>query len=251
MKLAVMGTGHVGLITCVTFSTLGHEVIGTDIDEGKIDLLRAGKPPFFEEGLEPVLHEELASGRLSFTTDPEEALGQAEVIFIAVGPPPAPMAKRTCWRWKARRARSGATPANGVVVVEKSTVPAGTAERLRVTLARESQGLRFSVASNPEFLREGTALVDSLEPDRIVIGVESDWARDVLRRVYAPLTAKGHRLIETDIATAELAKHASNAFLAMKISYVNAIARICERAGADVASVAEVMGSIPGSGVPS
>jgi UDPglucose 6-dehydrogenase len=245
MKLAVMGTGHVGLITCVTFSTLGHEVIGTDVDEQKVDSLRAGEPPFFEEGLRSVLREELASGRLAFTADPAEALGEAEVIFIAVGTPARAdgganlLAMESSARAIARHAR------DGVVVVEKSTVPAGTAERLRVTLARESHGLLFSVASNPEFLREGTALSDSLEPDRIVIGVESDRARDALRRLYEPLTSKGHRLIETDIATAELAKHASNAFLALKISYANAIARICERAGADVTSVAEVMGSDP------
>jgi UDPglucose 6-dehydrogenase len=243
MQVAVMGTGHVGLVTCVALSSLGHDVIGTDVDAEKIALLSGGASPFYEPGLEEALGREMAAGRLSFTTLPSEALRDAEVVFICVGTPARSdgeanlVAMESSAREIARHAR------DGVVVVEKSTVPAGTAERVRATLAREREGLRFDVASNPEFLREGTALQDALAPDRIVIGVESEWARHVLRRLYGPLTERGYALIETDIATAELAKHASNAFLALKISFANALARICERAGADVVSVARVMGA--------
>ncbi len=245
MRIAVMGTGHVGLVTCVALASLGHEVVGTDVDEEKISLLERGVAPFYEPGLEEALGRERAAGRLSFTSTASDAIGDADVVFICVGTPARAngeanlVAIESSAREIARHAR------DGVVVVEKSTVPAGTAERVRETLARDRDGSRFDVASNPEFLREGTALRDALEPDRIVIGVESERARAVLRRLYEPLTERGYRLIETDITTAELAKHASNAFLALKISFVNALARVCERAGADVASVADVMGADP------
>jgi UDPglucose 6-dehydrogenase len=240
-----MGTGHVGLVTCVALASLGHDVVGTDVDAEKISLLTSGLCPFYEPGLEEALGREMAADRLSFTLAASEALRDAEVVFICVGTPARSngeanlVAMESSAREIARHAR------DGVLVVEKSTVPAGTAERVRTTLARERDGFRFDVASNPEFLREGTGLRDALEPDRIVIGVESEWAREVLRGLYQPLTDRGYRLIETDIATAELAKHASNAFLALKISFANALARICERAGADVSSVADVMGSDP------
>lgn len=245
MKLAVMGTGHVGLVTCVALASVGHDVAGTDVDVDKISRLADGVCPFYEPGLQEALVREMAGRRLSFTVDPAEALRDAEVIFICVGTPARAngeanlVAMETSARAIARHARDGA------VVVEKSTVPAGTAARLRDTLARERGTRRFDVASNPEFLREGTALRDALEPDRIVIGAESERARETLRSVYRPLTDLGYPLIETDIATAELAKHASNAFLALKISFANAMARVCERAGADITSVAEIMGTDP------
>jgi UDPglucose 6-dehydrogenase len=245
MKVTVIGTGHVGLVTCVTLSVLGHDVIGTDVDDDKISLLQEGIPPFYEEGLEEALASELGASRLRFVTDAEEALREAEVVFICVGTPARTDGEANLIAIE-RAARDIAHHGkDGVVVVEKSTVPAGTSERVRLTLNREGRGLRFDVASNPEFLREGTALADSLGPDRIVIGVQSGSARDALRRLYAPLTERGHELIETDIATAELAKHASNAFLAMKISFSNGLARICELAGADVIAVVDVMGSDP------
>ena len=245
MKVAVIGTGHVGLVTCVALAKMGHEVVGTDIDAEKIALLQDGVSPFFEPQLEESLREEMARSRLSFTSRASEAVAGATVVFICVGTPARAsgdanlVAIENSARDIARHAQ------DGLVVVEKSTVPAGTAERLRRMLERERDDVTFHVASNPEFLREGTALRDALEPDRIVIGTESEWASGVLRLLYEPLTRKGYRLIETDIATAELAKHASNAFLAMKISFANALARICERAGADVTSVAEVMGTDP------
>jgi UDPglucose 6-dehydrogenase len=245
MKVAVMGTGHVGLVTGVAFASLGHDVVATDIDGEKIRLLQDGVSPFYEAGLEDALRREMATGRLAFTLEPAEALREAEAVFVCVGTPARANGEANLVAMESSAREIARHATDGVVVVEKSTVPAGTAERVRNTLARERPGLRFDVASNPEFLREGTALQDALVPDRIVIGVESEHARDVLRRLYRPLTDRGYRLMETDIATAELAKHASNAFLSLKISFANALARICERAGADVTAVADVMGADP------
>jgi UDPglucose 6-dehydrogenase len=240
-----MGTGHVGLVTCVAFSTIGHDVVGTDIDEEKIALLRHGVSPFHEPGLEEALVRESDAERLSFTVDPAEALRDAEIVFICVGTPARADGEANLLAMERAAGEIARHGSDGVVVVEKSTVPAGTADRVRLTLLREGNGNRFHVASNPEFLREGTALQDALEPDRIVIGVESDPGLDVLRRLYEPLIRDGARLIVTDIRTAELAKHASNAFLALKISFINALARVCESAEADVTAVADVMGADP------
>lgn len=245
MKVAVMGTGHVGLVTGVAFASLGHDVVATDIDGEKIRLLQAGTSPFYEAGLEEALRREMAAGRLAFTSEASEALEQAEAVFVCVGTPARANGEANLVAMETSARQIARFAPDGVVVVEKSTVPAGTAERVRTTLARERPGFLFDVASNPEFLREGTALQDALEPDRIVIGVESEHARDVLRNLYRPLTDRGYRLMETDIATAELAKHASNAFLSLKISFANALARICELAGADVTAVADVMGADP------
>lgn len=245
MNVAVMGTGHVGLVTSVALASLGHDVVGTDVDEEKISLLMRGVCPFYEPGLEEALGREMAARRLSFTLAASEALADAEAVFVCVGTPARSNGEANLVAMESSAREIARYAPDGVVVIEKSTVPAGTAERVRHTLARERNGFRFDVASNPEFLREGTALKDALEPDRIVVGVESERAGDVLRRLYRPLTDRGYRLMETDIATAELAKHASNAFLALKISFANALARICERAGADVTSVADVMGADP------
>jgi UDPglucose 6-dehydrogenase len=245
MRVAVMGTGRVGVVTCVALSRMGHEVVGTDVDAAKIDLLRRAVPPFFEPGLEEALAEESASGRLTFTTEPGEALPGAEIIFICVGTPSRPDGEANLIAVEAAVRDIARYAGDGSVVVEKSTVPAGTAERVRRTLQRDGGGRRVDVASNPEFLREGLALHDALHPDRIVLGVETDHGREVLERLYAPMLAEGVRCIVTDIPTAELAKSASNAFLAMKISFANALARLCERNGADVTAVADVMGADP------
>lgn len=245
MNVAIIGTGHVGLITSVASARMGHRVVGTDVDAEKISLLRRAVPPFYEPGLEEALRDEMGAGRLSFTDDPAEALALAEVVFICVGTPARADGEANLLAIEESGAAIGRHSASGTVVVEKSTVPAGTADRLERTLLREGAGRRFHVASNPEFLREGTALHDALEPDRIVIGVESDEALVALQRLYDPLVRAGTPLIVTDIRTAELAKHASNAFLALKISFANALARICERAGADVTAIADVMGSDP------
>ncbi|MDP9119497.1 MAG: UDP-glucose/GDP-mannose dehydrogenase family protein, partial [Actinomycetota bacterium] len=245
MKVAVMGTGHVGLVTCVTFASIGHEVVGTDVDVEKIELLQRGIPPFFEPGLEEAMKRESASGRLSFSTTATDALSDAEVVFICVGTPARANGDANLLAMEQSAGQIAHHAPDGAVVVEKSTVPAGTADRVRTTLQREGGGKNFHVASNPEFLREGAAMHDALEPDRIVIGVESPRSLEVLQRLYAPVLDAGIDLIVTDIRTAELAKHASNAFLSLKISFANALARVCERAGADVTAVADVMGSDP------
>jgi UDPglucose 6-dehydrogenase len=245
LKVAVMGTGHVGLVTCVTFASIGHDVIGTDVDVEKIELLQRGIPPFFEPGLEEAMKKESASGRLSFSSVAADALRNAEVVFICVGTPARANGDANLLAMEQSASQIARHAPDDAVVVEKSTVPAGTADRVLVTLQREGGGRRFHVASNPEFLREGAAMRDALEPDRIVIGVESTRSLEMLSRLYAPLLDAGVRLIVTDIRTAELAKHASNAFLALKISFANALAQLCERAGADVTDVADVMGSDP------
>ena len=218
MKVAVIGTGHVGLVTCVTFANIGHDVVGTDVDSEKIELLTRGVSPFYEPGLEEAIKTETSSGRLTFTLDAAGALAEAEVVFICVGTPARADGEANLVAMEQTASQIARHAHDDVVVVEKSTVPAGTADRVRTTLQREGKGLRFHMASNPEFLREGMAIHDALEPDRIVVGVESARGLDVLRRLYGPLLEAGAPLIVTDIRTAELAKHASNAFLALKIS---------------------------------
>jgi UDPglucose 6-dehydrogenase len=245
VNVTVIGTGHVGLVTCVTFSCIGHDVVGTDVDAEKIELLRRGEAPFFEPGLDEALRQETSAGRLSFTGDAETALRSADVVFICVGTPARADGVANLVAIERTASAIARWAPDDVVVVEKSTVPAGTADRLRLTLEREGGRSRFHLASNPEFLREGSAMHDALEPDRIVIGVESEHGLDVLRRLYAPIVDSDVPLIVTDIRTAELAKHASNAFLALKISFANALARVCERADADVTAVADIMGSDP------
>jgi UDPglucose 6-dehydrogenase len=224
---------------------LGHDVVGNDLDEEKIAMLRRRVPWFYEPGLQELLDETMESGKLSFTSDSAEAISGADVVFICVGTPPRAsgeanlIAVEQVARDVARHGRSD------VVVVEKSTVPAGTAQRVKRTLARERADFAGSaeVVSNPEFLKEGTAVEDSLQPDRILVGAESTKAFARMRELYGPLLEAGTKIIETDIATAELAKHACNAFLALKISYANALSRLCERSGGDVVAVAEVMGA--------
>ena len=244
MLIAVIGTGHVGLVSCATLAHLGHDVVGIDTDAEKVALLERGEAPFFEPGLQALLDETIASGRLRFSSDVADAAA-AEVVFICVGTPPKASGEANLAAVESAARDVARVATRPAVLVEKSTVPAGTAKRLQLTIRRERPDLDLEVASNPEFLREGKGIEDSLNPDRILVGAESDRAFDVLRAVYAPLIEKGCRWIETDIATAELSKHACNAFLAMKISYANALARMCELAGADIRSVTEVMGSDP------
>jgi UDPglucose 6-dehydrogenase len=245
MRVAVIGTGHVGLVAGAALAEIGHHVACMDCDPDKVAMLSIGRPPFYEPGLEELLTRHMGTGSLRFTTREEEAVREADVVFICVGTPPLAngqaslLAVEKAARMVARHGK------DGVVIVEKSTVPAGTAERIQLTMTRERGSLRSEVVSNPEFLREGSAVRDSLHPDRILIGAETPRAFEVMRRVYRPLLRNGCRLIETDIATAELAKHACNAFLSLKISFVNALAEICDLAGADVTSVADVMGSDP------
>ena len=242
MKVGVVGTGHVGLVTCATLASVGHDVVGHDSDDEKIAQLESGAMPFFEPGLEELVKEQVASGRLRFTTQMAETAADADVVFLCVGTPPRASGDANLVAVEAS-AREVARHATGrLLVVEKSTVPAGTFARLRAILRRERKDIELDVASNPEFLREGKAIEDMMQPERILVGADSDWAFEIMRKVYEPITSQGYTMIETDIATAEISKHASNAFLAMKISFANALARVCELAGADVVKVTEAMG---------
>lgn len=247
MRVIVVGTGHVGLLTAATLAALGHDVVGVDEDEEKIGRLIQGISPFFEPGLPELIEKGTSAGNLRFEVDPSGAVAGAEVLFICVGTPARASGEANLVAVE-RSARGVARHLSGpVVVVEKSTVPAGTAHRLWQVLRLERPDLsdEIEVVSNPEFLREGQAVEDSFRPGRILVGARSQRGFEAMRRLYEPLTRDGARLIETDIQTAEIAKHACNAFLAMKISYANALARLCERAGADVTTVADVMGSDP------
>ena len=245
MRIAVIGTGHVGLISCVTFAHMGHNVVGIDADRDKIETLRAGRSPFFEPGIQELLDEGIENDRLRFTTDYAEGIPGADAAFICVGTPPRASGEASLVAVE-RATRNMTAHVDGpIVIVEKSTVPAGTHDRVTRTVAHErpEMAAQISVASNPEFLREGSAVKDTLEPERILVGADDSTAFEVLRRIYEPMTSKGIPLIETDIVTAEISKHACNAFLSMKVSFINAVARMCERAGADVSSVAEIMGT--------
>jgi UDPglucose 6-dehydrogenase len=247
MTVGVVGTGHVGLITCLSLASVGHRVIGYDIDPSKVEGLMAGRIPFHEPGIQDVLEKEVAAGRLSFTEETAQAVAGADVVFICVGTPTRASGQANLLAVE-RAARDIAREATGpLVVVEKSTVPAGTSTHVERTLARERPDLvgSLDLLSNPEFLREGRALDDAMHPERILVGGSSARAFEVMRRLYRPFLDAGVPLIETDITSAELSKHASNAFLALKISYTNALARLCEASGADIEAVARVMGADP------
>ncbi len=247
MRVVVIGTGHVGLLTAATLASLGHDVVGLDQDEERTRGLQQGVAPFFEPGLPELLEQGLTSGRLRFEVESARGVAGAEVLFICVGTPARASGEANLVAVE-RAARGVARHFSGpIVVVEKSTVPAGTAGRLWHVLGLERPDLRqeIEVVSNPEFLREGQAVEDSLRPGRILVGARSERGFETMRRLYQPLVNEGNQLIECDIATAEIAKHACNAFLALKISFANAVARVCERAGADVTAVADVMGADP------
>ena len=241
MRLSVVGTGYLGATHAACMTQLGHEVVGIDSDAQKIAALSAGQVPFFEPGLPEVLQEALASGRLAFTTD-MAAAADADVHFICVGTPqrPSSYAADMGQVWAAVDALvPHAAP--GSLVVGKSTVPVGTAAQMRDRFAASGA----HVAWNPEFLREGHAVNDTLHPDRLVIGVESPTDEQTLRQVYRPLLDEGVPLLVTDFATAELVKVSANAFLATKISFINAMSEVCEATGADVVMLSEAIGMDP------
>lgn len=247
LTVGVVGTGHVGLMTCLTLASMGHRVVGCDADPEKVQFLVAGRMPFHEPGGQELLREQLAGGSLTFSSEIGDAVSEADAVFICVGTPPGVSGDANLVAFE-QAAREIARRATGpLTVVEKSTVPAGTAGHLERTMLEERPDLRgaIDVVSNPEFLQEGRALQDSLHPDRILVGASSPRAFETMRHLYRPLVDEGVRLIETDITSAELAKHACNAFLALKISFANALARISEASGADVVAVARVMGADP------
>jgi UDPglucose 6-dehydrogenase len=245
MRVAVVGTGHVGLITGAALAELGHEVAGADADGTKFAMLAEGRVPFHEPGLDDLLRSGLASGRLRFTDAVEDAVRGAEVVLICVGRPPVGHGDRSLTAVEDAARAIAAAAEQGVVIVVKSTVPPGTCARIEAVVRHERPDLEFAIVASPEFLREGHAVDDTLEPDRLVVGSDSERGFAVLRELYAPILAAGHRAIETDPRTAELSKLASNAFLATKISFANALARVAERSGADVTGVTEIMGADP------
>jgi UDPglucose 6-dehydrogenase len=224
---------------------VGHVVIGVDNDEAKINRLLGGECPFFEPGLPELLEETVGNESLRFSTEIADGAAEAEVIFICVGTPPRDSGEANLVAVETAARDAVQHVARAVVIVEKSTVPAGTSQRIVRTVVRERPDIAedVHVVSNPEFLREGKAVEDSLHPDRLLIGGENEAAFATMRNLYKPWIDKGVPLFETNIATAELAKHACNAFLSTKISFANALARLCERAGADVVAVADVMGA--------
>lgn len=239
-RVAVIGTGYVGLVTGTCLAEIGHQVICVDRNPDKVKKLDQGISPIYEPGLEPLIKKNLRAGRLTFTGDLPSAVKASEMIFIAVNTPPKADGKADLSH-VANAARQIAEAADTFkVVVDKSTVPVQTGQKVKETLRiYNPHKLEFDVVSNPEFLREGSAVTDFLKPDRIVVGVESARAEKIMRELYRPIRAP---FIVTDINSAELIKHASNSFLATKISFINAIADLCERAGADVEQVARGMG---------
>jgi len=240
MNICVVGTGYVGLVTGAVFADLGNDVVCVDKVRGKIDSLKAGKMPIYEPGLEEMVVRNVDDGRLTFTTDLPAAVRQSDVVFIAVGTPPRESGETDLSHVEAVAAEIGKTMDCYKVIVNKSTVPVGTGELVREVITRhQARPIEFDVVSNPEFLREGSAIEDTLRPDRIVIGASNQGAAMKLVELYAPLERP---MIITDLPSAEVIKYASNAFLAAKISFINAIANVCESAGADVTQVMKGMG---------
>lgn len=243
MKIGIIGAGHVGLVTAACFANLGHEVICVDNDLRKIALLKKGKTPIYEPGLEEMIRATLREKRLSFTPQIAVAVREVEILFVCVWTPPKENGEADLTAVENVSREIARTMTSYRLIVEKSTVPVETGEWIYRTIkANRRKNVDFDVASNPEFLREGSAIRDFLSPDRIVIGVESKRAEKLLRELYQPIRAP---FLVTDIRSAELIKHASNSFLAAKISFINLVSRACEGAGADVQKVAEGMGLDP------
>ena len=240
MNICVVGAGYVGLVTGAVFADLGNDVLCVDNDTAKVDALRAGRMPIYEPGLEEMVSRNTGDGRLSFTTDLVSGVKQSDVIFIAVGTPPKDTGETDLSHVEAVAAEIGRAMDRYKVVVNKSTSPVGTGEFVREVISRHQTAPHpFDVVSNPEFLREGSAIEDTLRPDRIVIGAPNQQVAMTLVELYAPLERP---MIITDLPSAEVIKYASNAFLAAKISFINAIANLCEAAGADVSHVMKGMG---------
>ncbi|HSF63805.1 MAG TPA: UDP-glucose/GDP-mannose dehydrogenase family protein [Paracoccaceae bacterium] len=243
MRIAMIGTGYVGLVSGVCFSDFGHQVTCVDKDPGKIARLQAGEVPIYEPGLDALMASNVAAGRLTFTTDLATAVAGADAVFIAVGTPTRRGDGHADLTYvMAAAAEIGRALTGYAVVVTKSTVPVGTNRKVAAAIAEANPDADFDVASNPEFLREGAAIDDFMRPDRVVVGLESDRAKEVMGRIYRPLFRRSFPIVYTDLESAELIKYAANAFLATKISFINEIAALCERVGADVKAVAHGMG---------
>ncbi|MEM7724007.1 MAG: UDP-glucose/GDP-mannose dehydrogenase family protein, partial [Pseudomonadota bacterium] len=243
MKIAMIGAGYVGLVSGVCFSDFGHEVVCVDVDPAKVDMLNAGEVPIFEPGLEALMARNVEAGRLTFTGDLAAAVGESDAVFIAVGTPTRRGDGHADLTYVFEAAKQIAQAMKGyTVVVTKSTVPVGTNDKVAEIIAETNPDADFDVASNPEFLREGAAIDDFMRPDRVVVGVRNERAGEVMAEIYRPLYLRDAPIITTDIASAELTKYAANAFLATKITFINEIAMLSERVGADIKEIAKAIG---------
>lgn len=247
MNIAIVGTGYVGLVSGACFSEMGINVTCVDIDETKIQKLKDGIMPIYEPGLDELVARNVKSGRLLFTTDLTACLDDVEVVFSAVGTPPDEDGSADL-KYVLEVARTvGRNINKHIVLVTKSTVPVGTAKKIRAAIQEEldkrSVNIEFDVASNPEFLKEGAAIKDFMAPDRVVVGVESERARKLMEKLYRPFTLNGYPILMMDVSSAEMTKYAANAMLATRISFMNDIANLCERVGANVDNVRKGMGS--------
>jgi UDPglucose 6-dehydrogenase len=242
VRISVVGTGYVGLVVGACVAETGNEVVCADVDQAKIDGLKKNVLPIYEPGLEQLVERNQAGGRLRFTTDVGSAIQKADVVFIAVGTPPDEDGSADLRHVLAVAKTIGQHMTKELVIVTKSTVPVGTAEKVRAVVAEHAK-FPFHMCSNPEFLKEGSAVDDFLYPDRVVLGVESDHARSVMAELYAPFVRTGKPIIFMDIASAEMTKYAANAMLATRISFMNEIAYVCERVGANVDLVRKGIGS--------
>ncbi len=249
MRVSIAGSGYVGLVSGAGLSDVGHHVVCMDIDEARVEGLKNGIVPIFEPGLENMLKRNSAQGRLEFTASIEEAVQHAEVLFIAVGTPPGEDGSADLSHVLAVAAAVGRHIVDDLLVVVKSTVPVGTCEKVRETieaeLAKRGIEARFSVASNPEFLKEGAAISDFMKPDRIVIGVDNEHAESLLRELYAPFNRNHQKLLCMDVRSSELTKYAANAMLATKISLMNELSNVASHVGADIEHVRNGIGSDP------
>jgi UDPglucose 6-dehydrogenase len=242
MNLCIIGTGYVGLVAAACFAETGNRVIGADIDLAKISDLNEGRVPIYEPGLEELIRRNQKASRLHFTSDVPTAVRGADIIFIAVGTPPGEDGSADLRHVLAVAQTIAENITREVIVVNKSTVPVGTATKVHEVIARTA-ACEFHVVSNPEFLKEGAAIEDFMKPDRVVIGAEEEYARRAMADLYAPFTRSGNRLLFMDIRSAELTKYAANAMLATRISFMNEIANLCERVGANVDEVRAGIGS--------
>ncbi len=242
MKISVIGTGYVGLVTGTCFAETGNHVICVDIDAAKVTRMQAGEIPIYEPGLETLFHRNIKQGNLEFTTDLKTAVEQTDIVFLALPTPPNEDGSADL-KYVLQVADDLGHIINGYkIIIDKSTVPVGTADLVRARIAANCKH-QFDVVSNPEFLREGMAVEDFMKPERVVIGTESEKAQDMLNRLYAPFVRQGNPIIFMDERSAELTKYAANAFLATKITFMNEIANLCERLGADVDMVRKGIGS--------
>lgn len=243
MQLTMIGTGYVGLVSGVCLSDFGHDVTCVDKMPEKIDAMRRGEVPIFEPGLDEMMAKNMANGRLGFTLDLKGAVGSADAVFIAVGTPTRRGDGHADLTYVYDAAREIARALKGyTVIVTKSTVPVGTNREVERVIRAENPDADFDVSSNPEFLREGAAIEDFMRPDRVVVGVESERAKDIMARIYRPLALREAPIVYTDLESAEMIKYAANAFLATKITFINEIANLCEKVGANIQSVAKGMG---------